>query len=155
MDYRKKLAKLNADCHKKHQQLSACRNCMTVFYPFFPKEEFHLHEPSESFKKHMSSKFGGKAMEKVADSGEPEDSFTYQALVGLAKEADAYREDEYGNAYIKLLRFVRGHRRHKSKGYEKTEFCENCSVEGFPEQVAEEKYRIENLAAGIHTLVNL
>lgn len=154
-EYRKELRLLKIECKKKHWQLSACQKCMTIFYPFFPRADFHLHKPSESFRRDMDSRVIDTAIMKAFESEKIEDTFIYQALVGLAKEAGAYRVDEYGTEQIKLIRIVRGHRSHTDQGYEDIEFCENCEVEECPEYVARTKYRIETLASGIHKLINL
>lgn len=152
--YRKDLRLLKIDCQKKHQKLSACRKCMTIFYPFFPTD-FHLHEASPSFKSAMNSIVVDAAVMKSAYSEDVEDTFVYSALVGLAKEAGAYRVDNFGVEQIKLIRIVRGHRSHRNQGHSQIEFCENCDVEECPEHVSHQKFRSESLAAGILKLIQV
>jgi hypothetical protein len=153
-EYRGTLRSMKTELQKKRQQMSACRKCMTIFYPFFPAD-FHLHDASPAFKSALNSKAIDAATIKYADSGHIWNSFQYKALVGLAKEAGAYFEDECGVQYIKLIRIVRGHRSHKDRGYENVEFCENCEMDECPKYESQQRFRSETLAAGIFKLLNM
>lgn len=127
---------------------------MTIFYPFFPTD-FHLHEESPSFKSAMNTIVVEAAVMKSVDSEDVEDTFVYAALIGLAKEAGAYRVDSAEVEHIKLIRIVRGHRSHRNQGHSQIEFCENCDVEECPEYVSHQKFRSESLAAGILKLIQM
>src|SRR5687768_7943892 len=49
MQYHKKLRELKDWCDSRHQQMSGCENCETIFYPNFPAD-YHLHDFSPEFK---------------------------------------------------------------------------------------------------------
>ena len=82
-----------------------------------------------------------------------EESFQYQALIGLAKEAGAYKREQ-GVEYLKLLRVVRGVRHHRGRpSFKFTEICENADVEEPVAEVSAEKFMIEQLASDIHRII--
>ena len=82
-----------------------------------------------------------------------EASFQYQALIGLAKEAGAYKREQ-GVEYVKLLRVVRGVRHHRGRpSFKFTEVCENADVEEPVAEVSVEKFMIEQLASDIHRII--
>jgi hypothetical protein len=124
-----------------HRQLSACKNCATVFTPFFP-DDYHMHQSSDTFKHCVDSRLMHK------DSA----SLAQKALVSLARESNSYKK-EGEEEYIKLIRIARGTR--VSKGgvkYSRFELCENSRVESC-ESASQVTFMSRNLAVGVLELV--
>lgn len=133
--------KLKEKAKKNHRQFSACKNCATIFFPFFPAE-YHMHQDSAQFKSCVDSRTVGKDNE----------SMFQRALVGLAQEANAYKR-EGDREYIKLIRMVKGVRGHRDVvKYDRFELCENSSAEGF-ESTSQRILASCNLAAGVLKLI--
>jgi hypothetical protein len=124
-----------------HRQLASCKNCATVFFPFFP-DDYHMHQSSSQFKGCVDSRSMGKDSEILAQT----------ALVSLAKEAGAYKK-EGEEEYIKLIRVVRGTRDNKGgTKYGRFELCENSHVESC-ESTSQVTFMSRNLAVGVLKLV--
>jgi hypothetical protein len=124
-----------------HRQLAACKNCATVFFPFFPAD-CHLHQLSDRFKGCVDSR----------SSNNDSNSLSRRALVSLAHEAGAYKK-EGEDEYIKLIRMVRGTRDNKGGvKYGRIELCENSNV-AFCESASKVILTSHNLAVGILKLV--
>lgn len=140
---------------KGHRGLAACSRCMTVFFPFFPNDH-HLHKRSETFGTAVDDRRVNTCLNAMVETPKERviyESSTYQALVGLAKEAKAYKKDSTGE-YIKLIRLANGTRSRHGKGnYEQLEMCENCDVEFDLKEEARKRFKVQNLAAGILELI--
>jgi hypothetical protein len=153
--YRHLFRDLKQKREKGHQELAACSRCMTVFFPFFP-DYHHLHKRSKMFSTAVDDRRVNsclKAMVEAPDDRGIYESSTYQALVGLAKEAKAYKKDSTGE-YIKLILLANATRSHRGKGkYEHAELCENCEVEFDLKEEARKRFKVQNLAAGILELI--
>ena len=132
---------LKEEARKGHRQLSACKNCASIFFPFFP-DEYHMHEISAKFK---------SCLDPRTSEGDCE-SLPQRALVSLAKEAKAY-EKRGDEEYIKLIRMVKGTRSNKgTTKYDRFELCENSNVECC-ESSSKKTFQSRNLAVGVLELV--
>ena len=153
--YKDLLDELKYWCKEKKQMLSACKNCMTIFTPFFPSD-YNLHVPSNEFKTSVDRRRIKSCLDTWWDAPKDEafyETFQYKALIGLSKEAKAYKKED-DIEYIKLLRVVKGHRAHDGqKSFEHFEMCENCEVENDLEEVARKKFKTEGLAFGILKII--
>lgn len=143
---------------KGKRTIAACCNCMTLFMPSFPEDDYHLHKVSTSFKTATNRKTirfcDQKYLSKAESERRIEESFQYKALTALAKEAGAYKK-EYGVEYIKLLRVVHGVRSHRGQTcFKLSEVCENADYEEPPAEVSAEKLKVELLASDIVKLIN-
>lgn len=133
--------KMKKKANAVHRQLAACKNCATVFFPFFPAD-YHMHQLSDRFKCCVDSR----------SSKNDSDSISRRALVSLAQEANAYKK-EGEDEYIKLIRVVRGTRDNKGGvKYGRIELCENSNA-AFCESASKVILTSHNLAVGILKLV--
>jgi hypothetical protein len=124
-----------------HRQLAACKNCATVFFPFFPAD-FHMHQLSYKFKSCVDSR----------PSNKDSDVLSRKALVSLAQEANAYKK-EGEDEFIKLIRVVRGIRDNKGGvKYGRFELCENSHLVRC-ESASKAILTSHNLAVGVLKLV--
>ena len=143
---------------KAKRTIAACCNCMTLFIPAFPEDDFHLHKLSTNFKTATNKKTIRFCDQKWLSNSESErrieESFQYKALTALAREAGAYKK-ENGVEYIKLLRVVHGVRSQRGQTYFKlSEVCENADFEEPPAEVSAEKLKLQLLASDILKLIN-
>ena len=144
-------------CETEKKSLSACSNCLTLFLPMFPEDDFHLHELSVSFRTAINKKtirYCDQRLLKLDESqGKLEETFQYKALVGLAKEAGAYKKEQ-GVEFIKLIRVVHGARPHRGRAvFKRTEVCENANVEEPVEEVSDHKFKVAELATDVEKLI--
>jgi uncharacterized OB-fold protein len=146
---------------KGNRQASACENCMTIFYPYFP-DDFHLHRKSEGFKKAINARVVKSNTLAVSMTSDKEKQLrkgtAYKALIPLAKEANAYKSqldsDGFTREYIKMVRFVKGVRMVAGGvKYPRVDLCEMCEVEGDIQRAAEQNYNVKVLADGISQLI--
>lgn len=132
---------LRDEAQKSHRQIAACKNCATIFSPFFP-DEYHMHQMSVGFK---------SCLDPRSAEGDRE-SLLQRALIGLAQEAKAYKKDG-DDEYIKIIRMVKGVRGHRvTVKYDRLELCENHDVECC-ESLSMKTFKSHNLAVGVLKLV--
>lgn len=128
------------EAKEAHRQLAACKNCASIFFPFFP-DEYHMHQISAKFK---------SCLDPRTSEGDCE-SLPQRALVGLAQEAKAYKK-EGDEEFIKLPRMVKGTRGHRAVvKYGRFELCENNNVSC--ESNSKKTFQARNLAVGVLELV--
>lgn len=131
---------LRKEAKKNHQQIAACKNCATIFFPFFP-DEYHMHQRSAKFKSYLASRLSGGDQEALQ-----------KAIVELAKEARAYKKED-NEEFIKIIRVVKGIRSNVSTvKYDRFELCENSNVDSY-ESTSNKTFQSRNLAVGILKLV--
>lgn len=110
-------AEWREETKKKHQQLAACKNCATIFSPFFP-DDYHMHQSSVEFKRCLGTR---------STEGDCE-VLLKKALVDLAKKANAYKKED-DKEFIKVIKAVKGIRSNRSSvKYDRFEQCENSNV---------------------------
>lgn len=135
------LTELRETAKKSHQQLAACKNCATVFFPFFP-DDYHMHQLSTKFR---------RCLDPRSAEGDCE-SLLQKALVGLAKEAGAYKK-EGGDEFIKVVRVVKGVRGKSSTAkYGRLDLCDNANITCY-ENSSMKTFECRNLAVGILKLI--
>lgn len=126
---------------KSHRQVAACKNCATVFFPFFP-DNYHMHQSSTKFK---------SCLDPRSAEGDCE-SLLRKAAVSLAIEAGAYKK-EGDDEYIKAIRIVKGVRgKNSTAKYGRLELCDNANITCY-ESNSKRVFESRNLAVGILKLI--
>lgn len=132
---------LRKAAEKSRRQIAACKNCATIFFPFFP-DSYHMHRSSTKLKSCLDSRSG---------KGDRE-SLLRRAAVGLAIEAGAYKK-EGDDEYIKAIRVVKGIRGNSGNvKYGRLDLCENSNI-AYCENNSTKAFECRNLAVGILKLV--